>query len=618
MRFEELAYAVDGLPATVRFHARLTIVCVPEEERAGWIARLLGVLEGTRAGDSTSAIYLDRRGRRTGLDRDDQGGATLIELATGVEVPYSARHLSLDGRFDWFASIGLTSRAASDLILVDSEAFTADKKYDPRELEAELKAAQTRLARLAKQHQSALTRSCRRDDLCSRIADLDEQLGREEAARARRRHAEAAAAVQRLEAELATSQGVVPPEWAQAEAVLAAAGAADDWWRAMGTVDDARRAFGSRARLEGESLTRALARPTEGDDMLELLAKACRVMAERRDELVARLDAGAAAEVDEMAAETRRELIEEVEPAYVDALAALADGCRPFGVTIDAARIGAAGVGAAGMDGLGAAVLAEVAAQMEEARGARLQQALEDAQADCPATRERLEHHLAALGLPTGGTDDLAAGAEATAARSDEAAAVLATPLVRRPYEEIEADLETARAALADCPAPDPVELPGVDDPPPAAPVGEPGRVLAERARLAQALHRVERNLPDVTQLAERHSALEQEVAALVASLSAGRPLVSAREAEMILLRRAAEAGREDRRREPLPLVVNDALAPFGTSDKRRLLDVVARLTETTQVVYLTDDPDTLAWASGRAASDEITFWRPEGVATVA
>jgi uncharacterized protein YhaN len=64
--------------------------------------------------------------------------------------------------------------------------------------------------------------------------------------------------------------------------------------------------------------------------------------------------------------------------------------------------------------------------------------------------------------------------------------------------------------------------------------------------------------------------------------------------------------------------VVNDALAPFGPNDKRRLLDVVAHLSETTQVVYLTDDPDTLAWASGRVASDEITLWRHDGVATVA
>src|SRR5688572_33133521 len=101
MRFEELAYDVDGRPATVRFHARLTVVCLPEEERTDWLARLFGVLEGTRAGDSTSVIYLDRRGRRIGLDRDDQGNATLIEPATGPEGPSSARHLARERRFAW-------------------------------------------------------------------------------------------------------------------------------------------------------------------------------------------------------------------------------------------------------------------------------------------------------------------------------------------------------------------------------------------------------------------------------------------------------------------------------------------------------------------------------------
>jgi hypothetical protein len=546
MRFEELAYAVDGLPATVRFHARLTVVCLSEEERPAWMARLLGVLEGTRAGDSTSVIYLDRRGRRIGLDRDDQGSATLIELATGAEMPYSARHLSLDGRFDWFASNGLTSRAANDLIVVDSDVFTGNQKYDPQAIEAKLNEARKRLARAESKVKSAIARLGCRDELGGRIAALDEEISRDEAAQAR--------------------------QTAEAEVVGAAAGAADDWWRAMAAADDARRAFGSRSRLEQDLLAQALARPTAMPDNLESLAKACRAMAERRDELVDRLDFGAASEVDELAAETRRELIEDVEPAFVDALAALAGACRPFDVTIDAARIEAAGIGAAGIDAMTSEVLTEIAGRAE-AFEARLQRALEDAEAECGATRERLEQHLAALGLPTGSTDDLAAGAEAVAARAKDAG-------------ELSAD--------------------------------DRRRAIAERARLTQALQRVERNVPDVAPLAERRSALEREVAALEASLSAGRPLVSSQDAEMILLRRASEAGRNDRRREPLPLVVNDALAPFGTSDKRRLLDAVARVAETTQVVYLTDDPDTLSWASAQAPDGEITLWGPGDIATVA
>jgi hypothetical protein len=456
MRFEELAYAEDGRPATVRFDARLAIVRLPEEERGAWVARLLGVLEGTRAGDGASVIYLDRQDRRIWLDRDDRGSATLMDLATGADVPYSAGSLSLDGRFDWFASNGLTSRAASDLIVVDPDAFATDQKYDPQEIEAKLKAARARLTRVEKQHQSALTRSQRRGDLCRRIAELDEQIEQAESARARR-------------------------------------------------------------EAEAQAMTRALARPAEIPDELELLAKDCRVIADWRDELVDRLHAGPADQDGEPAAEAQRELIDEVEPAFVDALAALADACRPFDVIIDAARIEVAGIGAAGIDALTTEVLAEVAARV----------------------------------------------AEAVAARAGE-----------------------------------------VDSPP----VDDTRGAIAERTKLTQALHRVERNLPDVAELTDKHSALEEEVAALGAALSAGRSLLSAQEAEMFLLRRAGEAGRKDRRREPLPLVVDDALAAFGTSDKLRLLDVVARLTETTQIVYLTDDPDTLAWASDRAADDALPF----------
>ena len=547
MRFEELAYAVDGLPATVRFHARLTVVRLPAEERPAWMARLLGVLEGTRAGDSTAAVYLDRRGSRIWLDRDDQGSATLIEVETGAEVPYSAAHLSLDGRFDWYASVGLTSRAATDLIVVEADAFTGRQKYDPRQLQAKLEAARSRLARVEKQHQSALTRTGRRDDLRRQISGLDEQIEQAEAGRARRA--------------------------AETEAVRPAAGAAEEWWRAVGVADDARRAFGSRARLDEDTLARSSARATEVPDELEALAKACRVLAERRDELVERLDSGLAAEVDEMAAETGRELIEAVEPAFVDALADLAGACRAFDVTIDAARIGAAGIGAVGIEAMTNEVLAEVAGRVEEALDARLQQALEDAEAECRATRHRLEHHLAELGLPTSSTDDLATGAEAVAARAAEG------------------------------------DDPDADD---------TRRAIAERAKLTQALQRAERNLPDVAPLAERRSSLQQEVSALEASLSAGRPLVSPEEAEMILLRRAGEAGRNDRRREPLPLVINDALASFETTDKRRLLDAITRLHDKTQIIYLTDDPATIAWASSAVPQGDIALCGPDDIATVA
>jgi uncharacterized protein YhaN len=65
-------------------------------------------------------------------------------------------------------------------------------------------------------------------------------------------------------------------------------------------------------------------------------------------------------------------------------------------------------------------------------------------------------------------------------------------------------------------------------------------------------------------------------------------------------------------------LVVDDALAEFAPADKRALLDAIGRLPETTQIIYLTADPDTLAWARDHADLGEIVLWRPEDFATVA
>ncbi len=433
MRFEELAYTVDGLPVTVDFHARLTVMNLPtREERAAWVARLLGVLEGMRPGDGVSALYGDRAGRRLRLDRDEHGAATLTDLATGDEVAYSAAHLSLDGRLDWFASIGITARQASDAMVVDADAFMTSDTYDPDQLDGKLTKARRLLARVEAQRQAAAARARDRDDLQRRIADLDTEIDK-----AGRPH-------------LGPATRVVVPE-------------------------------------------------------LESLVSICRALAVRRDELIAGLGS------DE--AELLGQLVDDVEPAFVDALVALADACRPFDVTIDAARLNAAGLGAAGIDALTREVFSEIAAR------------------------------------PAGVADP-----------QDDAASM-----------------------------------------------------VEERSKLLEELHRTERGLPEDGQLARRYLALERCVAALEASVGAGRSLVSVQDAEAALLSRAAAAQRVGRRREPLPLVIDDALAPFSSGDKRALLDVVARLGETAQVIYLTGDRETLTWASKRVRNGEIALQPSSG-----
>ncbi|HET9769394.1 MAG TPA: hypothetical protein VFS16_00795, partial [Acidimicrobiia bacterium] len=272
MRFEELAYSVDGLPVTVTFRAGLTVVPVPADERDDWVARLFGVLEGVRAGDGHTVAYVDDVGRRFRLERDEHGAATLTDEDEQVEVRISAAHLSLDGRFDWFASIGITSGTAATVAVVDSEAFT-DGDWDPAAVEAELRDLLPLTARAERQLQVAAARGSQVDDLRRRIAVLD--------------------------AEIDPAPGV-----------------------------------------HGE---------------------ACRVAARQRDELIERVDGLERTGRQEEAAALLHRLTDEVEPVLVDALAALAAACRPYGVIIDAARIEASGVSADGIESLVAGAVAEIA-----------------------------------------------------------------------------------------------------------------------------------------------------------------------------------------------------------------------------------------------------------------
>lgn len=427
MRFEELAYTVDGLPVTVAFDARLTVVPVAVEDGPAWVARLIGVLGGFRHGDGASLVCADSAGRRIRLERDDQGAATLTDLDSGEEVPYSAAHLSLDGRFDWFASIGISAGNAAGLMVVDRAVFADQGPLDPGGVEAELRETRRRLARAARQHQAAMGRRRHVDGLRRRLAELDE-----------RRQAEAEAVL-------------TPPE-------------------------------------------------------LERLTDACRAAARHRDELVTRLDpAGPAGPHDAVL----RQLTAEAEPALVDALAALAAACRRFGVVLDADRLGVAGVTSAGIATVCAELLSEVSTRAAESAAA-------------PA------------------------------------------PIV----DVGESECRTAE--------------------------GRPD-LHQERSRLAEELERCLWDLPDVEHLAERRSAVERQVAALEASLGSGRRQPTVDEVEAILVAQALAVGRVGRHREPLPLVVDAALGPTRFADRRSLLDVVTRLAATTQVVYLSDDPETLA-----------------------
>jgi Rad3-related DNA helicase len=218
---------------------------------------------------------------------------------------------------------------------------------------------------------------------------------------------------------------------------------------------------------------------------------------------------------------------------------------------------------------------------------------------------------LAAAGLP--GPGDFAGRIEAVAILAVEAAVRLEAVETERPIGEVEAELAAARAELARLSRPDWDEAPLLPLAP-DAPEPDTATLIEERARLAAEADRAERTLPDVERLADRLDALRRRVAILENAAGTGPNLMSFEEAEMALLGRLAQARRVGRHSEPLPLLVDDALAAFGRHDKGRLLDLLARLSDASQIIYLTDDPDTIKWAEARAGEGRVAVLAPDAV----
>jgi hypothetical protein len=307
-----------------------------------------------------------------------------------------------------------------------------------------------------------------------------------------------------------------------------------------------------------------------------------------------------------------RELVGDVEPAWAAARAALLEACRPFDVEPEHA-------------------VSEVAAIVSEGRHARLQQTVETAEATLRLIEAELETHLAAAGRP--GPGHVSARLEAVTALAGEAALHLQAIESNRTPEEVEADLGEARAVMARLARPEWENLPA----PPAFPLSgsatpgdadgttdhddngdgndRVGRLIEERAVVAGELDNAGRSLPDIDRLADRREALSRRVMILEASAGTGPLLVSAEEAEMVLLGRFAQTRRVGSEAEPIPVLIDDALAAFPRHEKWRLLDLVARLGEASQVVYLTDDEETLEWARSRSVKGSLGLLAPEPAA---
>jgi hypothetical protein len=293
---------------------------------------------------------------------------------------------------------------------------------------------------------------------------------------------------------------------------------------------------------------------------------------------------GAADEIDAI----RRELGEVAEPAAEKTRRALLAACAPFGVDDPAL--------AAGM----------VREQAQLAATARLQRQLEEAEVAEKSLCDEIEVALAQTGVD--GPDlatRVAALQEAVAgARRRDQARVNG-----RSREEVEAELSKLEAQARHMHRPEwGTTIEPSDDEEP-----DVQELLRRRQVSLQAYETAETLVPDVEHLADRKAAVERRVSVLESSLEAPSSSgagVDTEEVQRQLLARLA-AARRPGGDEVLPVVLDETLVRVRGERKWELLDLVERLADKTQIVYLTDDHDVVLWARRRAASDSLALLEP-------
>jgi hypothetical protein len=239
---------------------------------------------------------------------------------------------------------------------------------------------------------------------------------------------------------------------------------------------------------------------------------------------------------------------------------------------------------------------------------------IEDAIAREEALRHELDVQLCALGFGSDGDHDndgaLAARAENLRVAIDDARRRDAARAAARDRAVVEAELaaleERARAE----------RRPEWGNSLPTEVGDEPDveSLTRRRAHVHESWETAARLVPDIDALADRCAAVERRVAVIEASVlgeTSAAASTTSEEIEHRLLARvvAARAAGEDG--EALPVILDEPLARLRGAKKLEVLDLIERLADKTQLVYLTDDPDVVTWARRRAASSSLSLLEP-------
>ena len=230
----------------------------------------------------------------------------------------------------------------------------------------------------------------------------------------------------------------------------------------------------------------------------------------------------------------------------------------------------------------------------------RMQWDLEEAERALSALEVQADHLCDTIGVvPTMDTGTRLATAEdevVAAERRDKARTTT------RPSHEIDADLARLEQEERSLRPSDTSNISAADLVEPNVP-----ELMRQREGLEALVVQARAKVPDMTSLNDRHHAVARRVASLEEGAGLSETVVvDPADLQERLLARLGRARHAAPDGGPLPAILDEPFLNVPAGHKWDLLDMVERLSEGSQIIYLTDDPYVAAWAKRRSDSGAI------------
>ena len=279
MRLEELKLRVGGDELRVGFHDRLTVVGgVGPADRDGFVDLVVNALAGT-GDEPTELTVVNSTGGVMTITHDGHGNVTRTRQDGEVAS-------------DPLEQFGIDASALRVLCHLRPEDVELVSAAVGRDLPPEVAEAHRALAALDEEIAAVEGRRAATSAIDEQLAAIEDQLGRAHERGAFERYRALRANIDRLHDEseaLAGGDSAAAEDQALVDASRDIRALARRWRKIAGRLEKARTEFGDRARLDAETLQRALTAPGEVPPQLDSLIRRVEAAEHERDRVAARL-----------------------------------------------------------------------------------------------------------------------------------------------------------------------------------------------------------------------------------------------------------------------------------------------------------------------------------------